>query len=379
MWHVHRARWFDAAVSELSQFLKADTRTDVKAAALQHVLGLTGSEAGRRQLLAAADVLAQLKRLVAEDRSPAGHDASLALLNLSGFAAAGAPLLAAPGPNTAELLLRRAVQTDSRLADACCMVLSNLSRHPAGCAAIWRCLRDGSAEADGAVTVERLVLALCQRGFNTVGCKLDYLGPLLSNLTQLPEARSYMLDRDRVVFQRLLPFTDYQESLVRRTGVIGAIKNCCFETDSHMWLLGPDVDLLPRLLLPLTGPEPYDDEDMEKLPVDLQYMDETKTREADVDIRKMLLEAITQLCATRSARERVRAQGAYLILREYHKWETDEAALELCEELVNILIKTEDEIGVDDLKAVQIPNDVAERLHKESSAAAEQPLPADTT
>ena len=55
------------------------------------------------------------------------------------------------------------------------------------------------------------------------------------------------------------------------------------------------MDLLPRLLLPLTGPEPYDDEDMEKLPVDLQYMDETKAREADVDIRKILLEAITQV------------------------------------------------------------------------------------
>ena len=46
-----------------------------------------------------------------------------------------------------------------------------------------------------------------------------------------------------------------------------------------------------------------------------------------------------QLCATRSARERVREQGAYLILREYHKWETDESALDICEELVNILIK----------------------------------------
>ena len=55
------------------------------------------------------------------------------------------------------------------------------------------------------------------------------------------------------------------------------------------------MDLLPRLLLPLTGPEPYDEEDTEKLPVDLQYMDDTKTREPDVDIRKMLLEAITQV------------------------------------------------------------------------------------
>lgn len=354
----------DEALADLAQFLKVDSRSDVKASALQHILGLTGSEGGRCQLLASSDVLCRLKQLVAEDRSPAGHDASLALLNLSGFAAAGAPLLAAGGPDTAELLLRHAVQADSRLADACCMILSNLSRHPVGCRAVWERLRRGGDE----LTVERLVVALCRHGHNTAGCKLDYLGPLLSNLTQLPEARSYLLDRECVVFQRLLPFTDYQQSLVRRTGVVGAIKNCCFATESHLWMLGPDVDLLPRMLLPLTGPELYDDEDMDKLPVDLQYMDETKTREVDADIRKILLEAITQLCATRTARQLVRDQGAYLILREYHKWETDESALELCEELVNILIKTEEEIGVDDLKAVQIPNDVAEKLQKEESA-----------
>ena len=46
---------------------------------------------------------------------------------------------------------------------------------------------------------------------------------------------SYLLDRERVVFQRLLPFTDYQESLVRRTGVVGAIKNCCFDTGEQRW------------------------------------------------------------------------------------------------------------------------------------------------
>ncbi|XP_037089609.1 protein HGH1 homolog [Pollicipes pollicipes] len=297
----------DEALSELARFLKVEARQDVKAAALQHVLGLTGSDAGCRQLMAAP-----------------------------------------------ELLL--AARPDSALADPCCMTLSNLSRAPAPCRELWRRLEEGP------VTVDDLVTALCQRDYNTAGCHLNYLGPLLSNLTQLPEARRYMLSRDRVLFQRLLPFTEYKESLVRRGGVVGAIKNCCFETESHLWLLGDEVDLLPRLLLPLTGPEPYDDEDMEQLPVDLQYMDESKTREPDVDIRRILLEAMTQLCATTDSRELVRGKGAYLILREYHKWETDEEALRLCEELVNILIKTEPEIGVDNLKAVDIPSDVAARL-----------------
>ena len=43
--------------------------------------------------------------------------------------------------------------------------------------------------------------------------------------------------------------------------------------------------------------------------------------------------------------------------------------------------RTEEEIGVDDLKAVEIPNDVTEKFQKEAAAAAQSaPAPApDTT
>jgi len=349
-------------VKELTAFLKIDSRYDVKTATLQTVLGLTGSEDGRQQLLASQDLLAHLKQLIADDPSPASKDACLVLLNLSGHASAATPLLAAPGPETARLLLSHAVRADSPLADKCCMTLANLSRTTLTCRRLWQSLQDSE------VTVERLVRALCQRGYNTAGAKLDYLGPLLSNLTQLPEARKYLLDREQVVFQRLLPFTEYQDSLVRRGGVVGAIKNCCFDTDAHSWLLGDDVDLAPRLLLPLTGPEQFDDEDMEQLAADLQYMDDNKSREPDVDIRKMLLEALTQLCATRASRETVRSKGAYLILREYHKWEKHEETLNIIEHLVNILIQTEEEIGVDDYKSVDIPSEVADSLEQQSTS-----------
>ena len=66
-------------------------------------------------------------------------------------------------------------------------------------------------------------------------------------------------------------------------------------TDAHEWLLGEDVDILPHLLLPLAGPEEFDEEDMDKLPPDLQYLEETKKREEDADIRQMLLEALLQV------------------------------------------------------------------------------------
>lgn len=57
-------------------------------------------------------------------------------------------------------------------------------------------------------------------------------------------------------------------------------------------MLGPDVDILPFLLLPLAGPEDFSEEEMERLPVDLQYLPPDKQREPDADIRKMLIEAI---------------------------------------------------------------------------------------
>lgn len=59
------------------------------------------------------------------------------------------------------------------------------------------------------------------------------------------------------------------------------------------------VDLLPKLLLPLAGHEEFDEEDNDKLPIDLQYLGEEKTREQDPDIRKMLLEALTQVLLLR--------------------------------------------------------------------------------
>lgn len=53
----------------------------------------------------------------------------------------------------------------------------------------------------------------------------------------------------------------------------------------------------------------------------------------------MLLEALDQLCATRHGRKVLRDKNTYIILREYHKWETNKSALLACENVVDILIK----------------------------------------
>ena len=72
-------------------------------------------------------------------------------------------------------------------------------------------------------------------------------------------------------------------------------------TGYHEWLLSDDVDILPRLVLPLAGPEEFDDDDNERLPPDLQYLEPDKKREEDPDIRKMLIESVTQVCSEKIA------------------------------------------------------------------------------
>ena len=73
-----------------------------------------------------------------------------------------------------------------------------------------------------------------------------------------------------------------------------------------------------------------------------------------------------QLCATRPCREYIRSKNAYLILRELHKAETDPAMKDTIEDVVQLLIKKEEEINADNLISdVEIPEDVAAKLEEE--------------
>lgn len=100
-----------------------------------------------------------------------------------------------------------------------------------------------------------------------------------------------------------------------------------------------------------------------------------------------MLEALAQLCATKKGREILREQNTYVILREYHKWEKNKNALLACENVVDILIRyskisllffynlqsnftyyinfrTEEEIGMDNLKDVEVPSEYTENFCK---------------
>ncbi|XP_045142258.1 protein HGH1 homolog [Echinops telfairi] len=349
----------EAEAGELLPFLALGARADLQAAAVRHVLALTGSGPGRALLGRQAALLRALAELAASRAPAPACDAARALVNLAADPGLHEPLLAAD-PGLLARLLGRALDPQWPWADEAAAALANLSREPAPCAAVMGVLE---AAEPGEPALERLVRALCTPGYNA-RAPLHYLAPLLSNLSQRPAARSFLLDSDRCVIQRLLPLIQAADSSVRRGGVVGTLRNCCFEHRHHEWLLGPEVDILPFLLLPLAGPGDFPEEEMERLPVDLQYLPPDKQREPDADIRKMLIEAIMLLTATAPGRQQVRHQGAYLVLRELHSWEPEPAVRVACEKLIQVLIGDEPECGMENLLEVQVPEDVEQRLQQ---------------
>ncbi|XP_060532899.1 protein HGH1 homolog [Cylas formicarius] len=359
------------ALNDLLKFVQIGARLDLKALAVEHVLGLTGTPEGLEAICNNPALLVSLISLLDDTSIPIAKDASLCLVNIAAQEKGAnelikvdleqsCPPLQRPPEDIVRQCLTHIFNKDSKLADQCCMILSNLSRPSHLIEEIINVIEKSGKSFD------ELIEVFTRIEFNK-NARFHYLGPVLSNLSQSQRVRRYILDKEKCVIQRLLPFTDYKDSLIRRGGIVGTLKNCCFESEFHDWLLSDDVDILPRLLLPLAGPEEFDDADTDKLPLDLQYLPEDKLREDDPDIRTILLEALTQLCSKKVNRELIRSKNTYLILRELHKWETDKKALLACENLVDILIRTEDEIMEDNLKELQVPNDLATKFDKFNS------------
>lgn len=293
----------------------------------------------------------------------------LVLINISAASEAACEALLKSAPTShdesglVQIILRSILDAESKLTDPLLSVLSNITRLENMVERVMQSM----LEIDETI-IDRITAVFTRIEFNKHQQNLHYLGSIFSNLSQTSTLRNLIAKSETRLLPRLLPFIYHETSLLRRRGIAGLLKNICFDTSLHEWLFSADIDVLPFILLPLAGPEEFDEETNEKLPIELQFLDPDKKREADPDIRVTLLESLAQLCATRNGRNYLRDKCAYEILRELHKFEnTDQGnakALRACEDVVDILIKTEDEIGHDDLKQVEIPDEAMEKIEQ---------------
>ena len=208
-------------MEELSEFLSSSSRLDLRATALNYVLGLTGSPEGVALLRQHTGVLQQLVEISGDVSQPLMcRDAHLAVLNASADAALAESLIQM---NVIPRLLQLAADPEWKEADKVCMILSNLTRNEAGSVALLKAL---SGE-NSTMTLYRLVDIFGRIGYNK-NADYHYLATVFSNFSQLPPTRMLFLDRERSIVQRLLPYT-HSESLTRRGGVVGLLRNLCFQ------------------------------------------------------------------------------------------------------------------------------------------------------
>lgn len=210
---------------ELLPFLTLDARDDVKSIAVRYFLEMTGSKDGRDFISEGDKFLTAIMSLTSDKRADIARDAYLALINLTSEETTSWKLMHTDGGVTFLLdLLQNILKPDFALADEASSVVANVTRVPA-CA---KSLAEQILAEKTTVTIEKIVNMFCQVNVNK-NATLHYLGLILSNLTQVPGIRKIIMDKDRCIVQKLLPFTEYPDSAKRRGGVIGTLKNCCFE------------------------------------------------------------------------------------------------------------------------------------------------------
>lgn len=127
------------------------------------------------------------------------------------------------------------------------------------------------------------------------------------------------------------------------------------------------INVLPYILLPIMGPEEYDDADTDGMLEDLQLLPPDKQREADHDIVKTHLETVLLLATERDGRDLMRRVKVYPIIRETHANVDNDDVQEACDRIVQILMRDEEGEGEDDLPpgVANIRSAQVEELHED--------------
>lgn len=174
----------------------------------------------------------------------------------------------------------------------------------------------------------------------------DYLAYAFADLAKHAEVRNHILQPqayDGVVpLSKIKVFTEHK-SHIRREGVASVLKNVAFQVTEHPRLLSAtDLDVLPYVLLPITGSEEYPVEETMAMLPDLQLLPPDKRRDPDPAVIRTHVETLTLLTSTRVGRDLMREVNVYPIIRETHATVDDDAVREACDRLVQVLMRDEE-------------------------------------
>lgn len=319
-------------LEELIGFLSSPS-PQVKKVAVDIVRGLTGADDGLQSLANYSEILLpSLSRLLNEKKEvsePAGE----ALVNLSQNSELAGKMVAMGMIKTDMDILYK---QESRLTQLLVMLLVNLTQLDAGIASL---LQSGDDKMNG-LYVMKLVRSFCTSSEDSNDDTFEHVGSLLVNISKKEPGRNILLDPKRGLLKQIIRQFD-SGSPLRKKGVIGTIRNCCFEAERQLPnLLLISEFLWPVLLLPVAGNKIYGEEDTSKMPLELgTALSIEREPVSDPEIRIQALEAIYLISLQVAGRRALWSVNGPRILQIGYEDEEDPKVMEAYEQIGSLLVQ----------------------------------------
>jgi hypothetical protein len=372
--------WEKGVLEELIRLL-GDPSPAVRGGALSHVASFSGTIEGRAAL-AQTDVVRVLVRLIGDVNQAYVKDSMAALINLAEVSVLATQMVERNVVSRAlDIVLD---SSDSQMMPLYLMLLSNVTRFPAGARKLLNL--DDDASLKGYYVAKLLPKFLQEYKPSTanpasssdnsdVGTDRNaWLGGLLVNASTLEEGRLIFANQEKGLLKQLMPQLSHKNPL-RRRAALGIMRNCLFDPKEHEWVLNAsDLDFLTSLLILIRTAEPFENPD-DTIGMDerLKTPSPSQKLEEDIECKKLIVDILTLLTATRFGRDLLKTKKAYPIVREFDRLENNEVISSKLYELVHVLLLDDPE----DEEANEQAKIDAEQAQQASSSAPPKPAPKD--
>ncbi|PWA70067.1 ARM repeat superfamily protein [Artemisia annua] len=322
-------------MEELIEFLSSPS-PQIKKVAVDIVRGLTGSDDGLQSLASySKTAVPALSRLLGEKKE-VSEPATETLVNLSQNSDLAAQMIEMGVINvTMDMLYKQGCDIIGLLV----MLLVNLTQLDAGVESL---LQVGDEKVQG-LYLMKLVRSFCTSSNERKDDPFGHVGSILVNVSKNKVGRSLLLDPKRGLLKQIIRQFD-STSLLRKKGVSGTIRNCCFEADNQLQnLLLISEFLWPALLLPVAGKKVYSEQDTSKMPLELgSALSIEREAVTDPEIRVQVLEAIYLITLQGAGRRAFWSVNGPRILQIGYEEEEDHKVMGAYEQIGSLLVEGND-------------------------------------
>uniref|UniRef100_A0A2N9ELY8 Protein HGH1 homolog n=1 Tax=Fagus sylvatica TaxID=28930 RepID=A0A2N9ELY8_FAGSY len=318
-------------LEELLGFLSSPSPQITKAA-VDIVRGLTGSEDGLQSLAHYANtLLPSLSRLLTGHKE-VSEPVAEALVNLSQNSDLARKMVEMGMVKTAMEILYK---PECGISGLLVMLLVNLTQLDAGIASL---LQTEDEKMHG-LYVMKLVRSFCRSSSETRDDPFEHVGSILVNISKQEAGRKLLLEPKRGLLKQIIRQFD-SSSPLRKKGVSGTVRNCCFEAESQLQnLLLISEFLWPALLLPVAGNKIYNKQDTSKMPLELgSALSIEREPVTDPEIRVQTLEAIYLITLQDAGRRALWSVNGPRILQVGYEDEEDPKVMEAYERVGSLLV-----------------------------------------